>query len=281
MKIMVMAGTRDAVRIIAKLSTFEDNEILATTTTGYGGELARSAGASHVISKGLDVDEMIQILSQESIEVLVDATHPFAAEATRNAIKASKIAGINYLRFERPQIPLPEDDLIYEFRSFEEAASKVKEIVTRTLEKTLKKGAEKDLKDKNNLNPKVMHLAGVSTLHHLTKLISPETIVARVVPSIYSLNKCLELGLTGENIIAMQGTFSKKFNKVLMEEYNASVVLTKESGETGGTPSKLEAAIELGIPVVVVTRPEVPELENQLVFGDVDQLLLEFHRDSY
>ena len=48
MKIMVMAGTRDAVRIIAKLSTFEDNEILATTTTGYGGELARSAGASHV-----------------------------------------------------------------------------------------------------------------------------------------------------------------------------------------------------------------------------------------
>lgn len=275
MKIMVMAGTRDAVRIIAKLSTFEDNEILATTTTGYGGELARSAGASHVISKGLDVDEMIQILSQESIEVLVDATHPFAAEATRNAIKASKIAGINYLRFERPQILLPEDDLIYEFRSFEEAASKVKEIA-----ENLEKGAEKDLKDKNNLNPKVMHLAGVSTLHHLTKLISPETIVARVVPSIYSLNKCLELGLTGENIIAMQGTFSKKFNKVLMEEYNASVVLTKESGETGGTPSKLEAAIELGIPVVVVTRPEVPELENQLVFGDVNQLLLEFHRDS-
>jgi len=275
MKIMVMAGTRDAVRIIAKLSTFEDNEILATTTTGYGGELARSAGASHVISKGLDVDEMIQILSQESIEVLVDATHPFAAEATKNAIKASKIAGINYLRFERPQILLPEDDLIYEFRSFEEAASKVKEIA-----ENLEKGAEKDLKDKNNLNPKVMHLAGVSTLHHLTKLISPETIVARVVPSIYSLNKCLELGLTGENIIAMQGTFSKKFNKVLMEEYNASVVLTKESGETGGTPSKLEAAIELGIPVVVVTRPEVPELENQLVFGDVNQLLLEFHRDS-
>ena len=275
MKIMVMAGTRDAVRIIHELSTFEDNEILATTTTRYGGELARSAGASHVISKGLGVDEMVQILSQKSIEVLVDATHPFAAEATRNAIQASEIIGIKYLRFERPQIPLPDDDLIYEVRSFEEAASKVKEIVTRTLEKTLEKGAEKDLKDKNNLNPKVMHLAGVSTLHHLTKLISPENIVARIVPSIYSLNKCLELGLTGGNIIAMQGTFSKKFNKVLMEEYNASVVLTKESGETGGTPSKLEAALELGIPVVVVTRPEVPELENHLVFGDVNQLLME------
>ncbi|MEN6574156.1 precorrin-6A reductase [Methanobacterium aggregans] len=276
MRIMVMAGTRDAVRIIEGLTASEDNEVLATTTTRYGGELARSAGASHVISRGLGVDEMVQIISQKNIEVLVDATHPFAAEATKNAIEASKIAGIKYIRFERPQIPLPEDDLIYEVRSFEEAASKVKEIA----EKTLEKGAEKDLKDKNNLNPKIMHLAGVSTIHHLTKLISPENIVARVVPSIYSLNKCFELEMTGENIMAMQGTFSKDFNKVLMEEYHASVVLTKESGETGGTPSKIDAALELGIPVVVVTRPEVPELKNEKVFGDVNQLLMEFHRDS-
>jgi precorrin-6A/cobalt-precorrin-6A reductase len=273
MRIMVMAGTRDAVRIIEKLSAFEDNEILATTTTGYGGELARSAGASHVISKGLGVDEIVQILSQKSIEVLVDATHPFAAEATKNAIKASKMAGIKYLRFERPQVPLPDDDLVHEVKSFEEAASKVKRIVKRTS----KKAAGSDVEDKSRTY-KVLHLAGVSTLHHLTELIPPENIVARIVPSNYSLNKCFELGLTGENIIAMQGTFSKEFNEAVMKEYHASVVLTKESGETGGTPSKIDAALELGIPVVVITRPTVPELQNQMAFEDLNQVLTELNK---
>lgn len=273
MKIMVMAGTRDAVRIIEKLSVFEDNEILATTTTRYGGELARSAGASHVISKGLGVDEILQTISQKNIDVLVDATHPFAAEATRNAIKASKISGTKYLRFERPQVQLPDDDLVHEVKSFEEAALKVKEIA----EKTSKKAAGNDVEDKSRTY-KVLHLAGVSTLHHLTELIPPENIVARIVPSNYSLNKCFEMGLTGENVITMQGTFSKEFNEAVMKEYHASVVLTKESGETGGTPSKIDAALELGIPVVVVTRPTVPELQNQMVFGDLNQVLDELHK---
>lgn len=273
MKIMVMAGTRDAVRIIEKLRAFEDTEILATTTTGYGGELARSAGAFSVISKGLGVDEIVQTISQKNIEVLVDATHPFAAEATKNAIKASEISGIKYLRFERPQVPLPDDDLVHEVKSFEEAASKVKEIVKTTSKKT----AGNDMEDKIP-TPKVLHLAGVSTLHHLTELITPENIVARIVPSNYSLNKCFELGLTGENIIAMQGTFSKELNEAVMKEYHASVVLTKESGETGGTLSKIDAALELGIPVVVVTRPTVPELQNQMAFEDVNQVLAELHK---
>lgn len=68
----------------------------------------------------------------------------------------------------------------------------------------------------------------------------------------------------------MQGTFSKDFNRAMMNEYNVSAVITKESGETGGTPEKVEAALELGIPVVVVMRPEVAELKNEWVSGDVE-----------
>ena len=40
MNVIVMAGTSDSVRIIEKLSDLEDIEILATTTTQYGAELA-------------------------------------------------------------------------------------------------------------------------------------------------------------------------------------------------------------------------------------------------
>ena len=91
-------------------------------------------------------------------------------------------------------------------------------------------------------------------------------------PPLIPSKNALNLGLKQENIIAMQGTFSKNFNKALMEEYGISVIITKESGKTGGTQSKIEAALDLGIETVVVIRPEVVELKDKAVFHNIDDL---------
>lgn len=248
--IMVMAGTKDAADIIKKLDKTNNFYILATTTTEYGADIAKSAGADEIVSKGLTNKEITEIINKKNIEFLVDATHPFAAEATLNAIKASNAAGTKYIRFERPRMEFPENRLIHKVFSFEEAASKTYELTEN----------------------RILHLAGVSTLRPIVEKNDPSMIFARVLPSLDSIQKCLDLGLNQENIIAMQGTFSKTFNKALMEEYNISLIVTKESGETGGTPSKIGAALDLGIAVVVVIRPEVPELGDKDVFTDVDEL---------
>lgn len=251
---MVMAGTTEGVEIIKRLSSIEDFYIIATTTTEQGAEMARSAGAQNVISKALDEKGLMDLIKTKEINLLVDATHPYAQEATRNAIKAADATEIKYVRFERPKMDIPDNDLIFLVDSFEDAAIMVSELVE---------------------NLRILHLAGAMTLHYLTKMIDPMRIVARVLPSIYSIEICLELGLQAENIIAMQGTFSKEFNKALMGEYNISVVITKESGAAGGTPSKIEAAIELGIPIVMVMRPDVEELADRKVFDDLDALIKE------
>ncbi|MCE7699460.1 MAG: precorrin-6A reductase [Methanobacterium paludis] len=254
MNVIVMAGTSDSVRIIEKLGDLEDIEILATTTTKYGAELARSAGAHDVISHGLRAEEIVDLINKRNIDLLVDATHPFAVEATKNALNSVHKTGIKYLRFERPQIVVPENEFVHKVQSFEDAAAMVIDFID------------------NFPNKKIMHLAGVSTVHYLTELMEPGMIIVRVVPSAFSIRKCLEMGFPGENIIAMQGTFSKEFNKTLMKEYDVSLVVTKESGESGGTPSKIEAAIELRIPIIIVVRPEVSELENESVFSSIDDL---------
>ena len=124
-----------------------------------------------------------------------------------------------------------------------------------------------------NPNAKMMYLAGVTTLRQITEIIKPESTVARILPMVYSINKCLEIGIPSQNIIAMQGTFSKEFNKALMKEYATCVIITKESGESGGTPSKISAAIELKIPIILVKRPTIPELEKEIIFSDMDNLL--------
>ncbi len=107
-----------------------------------------------------------------------------------------------------------KNDLIHSVSSFENAISKVLEII-------------------GNDNTRIFHLAGVMTLHYLTQVLNPDNIVTRVLPSVYSIEKCLDLGLPSENIIAMQGIFSKEFNRILMQEYNIDIMITKESGDDG------------------------------------------------
>ncbi len=254
MRIMVMAGTSDATTLIKRLKVLNDEiYILATTVTSFGAEIAKSAGADEVIKRPLPKDELTLNIIKRKINILVDSTHPFAAEATRNAIQASTETGITYLRLERQPTQLPENALIHQVTSFPEAVH---------LAKTISNG-------------RILHLAGVSTLHYLTEEIDADKILARILPNPYSIKKSLETGLPGENIIAMQGIFTPEFNKALMREYGAKLVVTKDSGEVGGTPSKIEAALELGIPVIVVLRPEVSELDQEKVSSSVDDMINE------
>ena len=53
-----MAGTSDAMRIIGNLADHDDIEVIATTTTQYGGDLAISAGADEIIVGRLGAQEI-------------------------------------------------------------------------------------------------------------------------------------------------------------------------------------------------------------------------------
>ncbi|BAW31730.1 MAG TPA: precorrin-6A reductase [Methanothermobacter sp.] len=252
MNILVMAGTHDAVEIIKKLKMGADHRIIATTTTDYGGRLAEDAGADEVIKEALDKEGLIQVLKVEDIDLIIDATHPFAIKATENAIEASKETSTYYIRFERPSIELNGD--IFRVESFREAGCV----------------AAKILKEKNG---NILHLAGVSTVKNVIDEVGTERLVIRVLPHPSSIEACHRMGIPGERIIAMQGTFSRALNREIMKEYNAGVVITKESGETGGLLEKIGAAKDLRIPVIVVNRPYTRKLDDKMVFDDISELL--------
>ncbi|UTB31668.1 MAG: precorrin-6A reductase [Methanobacterium sp. ERen5] len=256
MNVMVMSGTSDAVKIITYLHAIDDTMITATTTTSYGAKLASDAGADEVKVGGLGLEAMLELIQQKKIDLLLDATHPFASQATETAINAANSAEIEYLRFERPAIPHQTIKNLH-VEDFREASKKASELISKTK------------------NGRIMHLAGVSTLPQILEKISPHSIIVRVLPAVYSIKKCLELGIPSENIVAMQGTFSSEFNRVLMAEFNVDVVITKESGESGGTLSKLEAASQLEIPVVMVKRPEIKQLNKYKVYSDISELITE------
>ena len=284
MNVLVMAGTSDARKVIFDLSEEERVSVLATATTPHGVELAQRSGANKVLEGFFDSEKLTNIIQDNDIELLIDATHPFAAAATQNAIKASNNVNVPYIRFERPETELPDSDLIHVVNSFEDAVLVIKEILDQN--ESLNQGSlnqgslsQSVSKERNSsksfANGKVLHLAGVNTLHYVTEVISPEFVVARVLPTVYSVKKSLELGIPHHNIIAIEGTFSPRFNGILMDEFQIKVVLTKESGQSGGTISKIQAALHQKVPVVIVMRPEIDELEGNLVFNEVELLVAE------
>ncbi|MDI9623689.1 MAG: precorrin-6A reductase [Methanothermobacter sp.] len=252
MNILVMAGTHDAVEIIKKLKKSTNHRIIATTTTDYGGKLAKAAGADKIITKALNKASLAQVLEIENVDIIIDATHPFAVKATENAIKASEENLTYYIRFERPTPKL--NGHILKVDSFKKAG----------------RAAAKILEEREG---NILHLAGVSTLKDVIDQIGTEKIVVRVLPHPRSIEACYRMGIPGERIIAMQGTFSRALNREIMKEYNAIAVITKESGETGGLIEKVKAAEDLKIPVILVNRPFIEKLEGKLVFDDIDELL--------
>ena len=78
-----------------------------------------------------------------------------------------------------------------------------------------------------------------------------------------------DLGFTPANIVAVQGPFSLELNQELDKKYDAQVVVTKNSGAAGGADTKFAAAMELGLPLVIIDRPPVQYDNIAYTFDDI------------
>ena len=116
---------------------------------------------------------------------------------------------------------------------------------------------------------------GSKTLSIFTESLRSEPdirLIARMLPTTDNMEKCTELGVKQKNIIAMQGPFSRAFNEALYRHYETTLMITKESGKTGAVDEKVEAALDMGIEVIVIGRPK---LNYEVSFSTVDAVLSE------
>ncbi|HCT7002939.1 TPA: precorrin-6A/cobalt-precorrin-6A reductase, partial [Morganella morganii] len=72
--------------------------------------------------------------------------------------------------------------------------------------------------------------------------------------------------MTIDQIFALKGPFSAEFNEAFYRYCGTDVVITKESGTQGGFSEKIAPCLALGIPCIVVVRPQTR------VSGDVTEL---------
>ncbi|MDQ0287453.1 precorrin-6A/cobalt-precorrin-6A reductase [Desulfofundulus luciae] len=230
--ILVLSGTADG-RLIVQDLVASGYTVLASAATPYGGELLARHGAE-IITGPLALDEMVALIKKRRIELLVDATHPYAQRVSEIARQACAQTQIPYLRYQRGETNLPRHPLIHCTAGYEEAAQQAtrlgKVIFLTTGSKTL-------------------DIFLTAARRHGCRL------VVRVLPEPAVIQRCRRLGLSPADIVAMQGPFSLELNRALFKQYGAEVVVTKNSGVVGGTDTKIAAALELALPVVVINRP--------------------------
>ncbi len=97
--ILVLAGTSDA-RALARKINGAGYELLTTVVTDNAAMELKAAGLAVKIGR-LTSSEMASLIVEQGIHAVVDGSHPFAEEASRNAIQAAEQAGVPYIRYER------------------------------------------------------------------------------------------------------------------------------------------------------------------------------------
>lgn len=242
--ILVLGGTVEG-REIAGMIAGMSCQCLLSVVSAYGAGMVSTNPLVEVLVGRLDESGLRSLFRDRHIRLVIDATHPYAGQITTAAWKAAREMQVPFIRYHRPAVAgHPGDSNVYMSQSWEEAANIAKdlgEIIFLTI-------------GSKNLRPFV----------EMGKKYG-RRIIARVLPEARVLTECNALGVASKDIIAIQGPFSTEMNMAMLQEYRAGVLVTKDSGTTGGTDTKLEAAARLGLRVVVVGRPDytgVPVTES-------------------
>lgn len=231
-RILLLSGTSEGPPL-ARALLAAGFAVRATVTrnearTSLFGPLLR---AIQVEARGFTAESLTAFLAAGEADLVLDATHPFAVRITRLAHAACRRAGVPYLRYERPDWEPPPGA-----RLVDSAAAAAVLLPT--------------------LGDRALLTIGVKQLEPFAGLHDRMHLVARILPSVVSIQQALAVGFTPDRLLCLRPPFSRAFNRAILEEYRIEVLLTKASGREGGGEAKVLAAGDLGVAVVVIRRPQ-------------------------
>ena len=105
----------------------------------------------------------------------------------------------------------------------------------------------------NEVEGNVLTATGALEIYEYTRLEHyKDRLYSRVISNSNIMAACEELGIQGRHLIGMTGPFSKQMNQAMLKDYQIRYLVTKDSGISSGFIEKMEAALELGVTLVVV-----------------------------
>lgn len=228
-KVLVFAGTTEG-RELAELLADSNIKCSVCVATDYALELMNDKRLD--VNCGRLTEEEMEVLMRDGkFDVVVDATHPYAQIVSQNVRQAADKESISLIRLRRSTKSAEEG--FVSFKTHEECSAWLSFQTGNILLTT----GSKDLGS---------YAKNETIKNHL---------FVRVLPGEESIRLCTANGITGRQIIAMQGPFSAQMNECILREYSIDWMVTKISGHAGGFEEKVEAAKKAGVGVCAILPP--------------------------
>jgi len=237
MRILILGGTAEARTLAGRLSERRGLKLMLS----LAGRTRRPAPQPVAVRTGGfgGAEGLATYLSTERIDVLIDATHPYAAQMSANAAAAAVATGIAFVALRRPAWqPVTGDrwtivtDVYEAVRTLGSAPRRVFVALGR-----------------KELAP----FSSAPQHFYLVRSVDP------IEPP---------LPLPHASYVAGRGPFTEASDRELLREFSADVIISKNSGGQA-TYSKIAAARALGLDVIMVRRPELPEVVGAETVEDV------------
>ncbi|TPL52754.1 cobalt-precorrin-6A reductase [Mesorhizobium sp. B1-1-4] len=234
-RILILGGTTEARQLAGKLAA------------GHSVMLSLAGRTESPVAQGVPVrsggfggaDGLAVYLKETSIELLIDATHPYAARISANAAQAARMAGVPIVALRRPGWEPVEGDRWTQVDTTGDAVQALGPAPRRVF---LALGRQE-----------VAAFEAAPQHHYLIRSVDP------VEP---------KLAVPDATYLLARGPFREAEERTLLQRHGIDIVVSKDSGGTA-TYGKIAAARALGLDVVMVHRPALPEIPSA---ATVDQL---------
>jgi precorrin-6A/cobalt-precorrin-6A reductase len=235
MRVLILGGTGDAAKLAARVATIPGIEAI-TSLAGRTREPSIPLGNSRIGGFG-GAEGLASYLRQMKIDLLIDATHPFASQISFNAATAATEVGIPRLMLNRRPWEKVSGDRWIEVESVAAAATALGSQAQRVFLTVGRQELEA-----------FAHLEGIWFLMRMIDPPTPDTLIPQGI------------------LLCDRGPFALDQEREILIHHSIDTIVSKNSGGDA-TYAKIIAARELGIKVVMVNRPATP-LSEQV--SDVD-----------
>ncbi|WP_414624766.1 cobalt-precorrin-6A reductase [Calothrix sp. CCY 0018] len=237
-KILILGGTYEASELAKKAASLTNIRVKVS----LAGRTSQAVASNNLRIGGFGgVTGLIEYLKSEKIDLLIDATHPFAAKISENAATAADNLGLPRLMLIRAEWKSVIDDKWIEVENIETVVEILPDFAKRVF---LTIGRQE-----------VTAFSQLENIWFLMRTIEKP-----------SSDIVLPKGL----LLLERGPFDKDSEKQLLQKHNIDTVVSKNSGGNA-TYAKIIAARELGVKVVMVKRPILPQGDR---VEDVESALL-------
>ena len=237
-RVLLLGGTGEAAQLVVQASALPGIEVI-TSLAGRLRQPVTPAGRVRMGGFG-GTEGLIHYIREQQIDLLLDATHPFAAQMSHHAATAARACGVPHLMLVRPAWEPVAGDRWLSVESPAAAVEMLPEVAQRVF-----------------LTIGRQELAAFASLLHLwflMRMIDPPLPGTPVPPG---------------TLVLARGPFALDDERQLLQTYAIEAIVSKNSGGEA-TYAKIIAARELGLPVVMIQRRPVPGGEQ---VADVPQAM--------